>query len=440
MTFVYKDSTDLHNPTIEVSTDITSYNYAKIGNIYFFVESIYTLANRMWSVKLKIDLLASYKEHILATKAQVIFSSSLYDLDIIDNRIISTGKYERQASTANFIGTLANQNTVPSGTFAITALSNTSTWATGTTTTYFMSYQQMQVFARELVDATAWEAIKQFFQNPMDAIVECYYIPLDISNFISLSNDGTVQIANYDFPTATAKKALATNMAVKSFTTQVEIPWIYDDFRRLSPYTELTLFVPFCGTKAISPEMVYNIDAIFIDYSVDVSTGNIQAIAYNKEEVLEEFSGNCKVILPIGQTQSRVESAVGLVGGIATAITGFATANPIAGVSGIAYALSSVATPTNTKTMGSMGGSVLGAVIGNETKRWQTFRLSITSRKTADEPSNIRASIGNALNKVVTLSSLSGYVQTKDVSISVPTYENEILTLNNLLNGGVFIE
>ena len=438
--FVYKDSTDLHNPILEVNTDIQLYNYAKIGNIYFFVDAIETVCKNVWQVRLKIDLLATYKANILNTKAQVIFSASMYDLDILDNRIVATGEYERQSNTAQFVGTLADHNVVPSGTFALTALSNTSIWATGATTTYFMTYQQMQAFARQLVDADAWEAFKQFFNNPMDGIIECYYLPLDISEFIDLTIDGEVQIGDYTFIEVSAKKAQATNLAIKSLHTQIEIPWIYDDFRRLQPYTELSLFVPFCGAKEISPEMVYNIDVIFIDYSVDITTGNVQAIAYNKEEILQEFSGNCKITLPIGQTQSRVDSIIGATGGAITAIAGFSSGNVALGATGVLAAISSVVTPANNKTMGSMNGSVLGATMGNETKRWQQFRLSATSRKTGDEPSNIRDTIGNALNKVVLLSKLNGFVQTSGVSVSASAYESEIIAINKLLDGGVYIE
>lgn len=438
--FVYKNSTDLHNPIIEVATDVTSYNYAKINNIYFYVENVDTYTRNIWTVNLRIDLLATFKTEILNTKAQVIYSSSQYNINALDDRIVASGEYDRQASTASFVGTLANQHITPSGTFAVTAISNNTNWASGVATIYFMTYQQMQKFADELVDATTWEGIKQFFQNPMDAIIECYYLPIDISQYTQLSTEGDVIIADYKFPETKARRPLATSLIGNSHTAQIDIPWLYNDFRRLSPYTELSLFVPFCGSKVIAPEMVYNIDRLFIDYTVDVSTGNIQAIVYNKEEVLEEFTGNCKVSLPIGQSQTRVSSTVGFVGGVATAITGFTTSSVISGVSGINWALSSVATPTVNKTMGAFNGSPIGAIIGNETKRWQTFRLSITSRMTTDEPDNIRPIIGNVLNKVVTLSELSGYVQTNNVSVDIPTYKHEITEINNTLNGGAYIE
>lgn len=437
-----KDACSVISPILEIKTATKpNYNYAYIsdfGRYYYVTEPIYDKG--IWNCTLSVDVLTSWLSEIKSTQAQVLFSSSLYDLDVIDNRVASIGTYRRDSNTADFMGTLSGQNVTPDGTFAINALSNTSIWATGATTTYFMTFQQMQLFARELVSPSVWEGLKQFFNNPMDGIIECYYIPLDISKYIDLTVDGAVQIGDYTFPSATAKKAISTNFALKSYTTSIDIPWLYDDFRRLAPYTELTMFVPFCGAKPINPEMVYNIDLLFIDYSVDIVTGNVQAIVYNKEEVLEEFSGNCKITLPIGQTQSRTESVIGATGGAITAIAGFTSGNVALGATGVLSAISSVITPASIKTTGGMSGTVLGAILGNDLKRWQKFRLSATSRDTADEPENMRPILGNALNKVTTLSNLTGYVQCYGASVTASATSGEIALINDYLNSGVYIE
>lgn len=437
-----KDSCSMISPVLELKTATKpAYNYVYIsdfGRYYYITDWNYDKG--IWSAPLSVDVLTSWRDAIKATKAQVLFSSSLYNMDLMDNRLASIGSYTRESETADFVGTLSGQNLAPSGTFAINALSSSSTWATGATTTYFMNYQQMQLFARELVSTSVWEGLRQFFNNPMDGIIECYYIPLDISKFIDLTVNGPVQVGDYTFPTATAKKAVSTNLALKSFTTTIDIPWHYSDFRRLSPYTELSMFVPFCGAKPINPEMVYNIGYLFIDYSVDIVTGNVQAIIYNKDEVLEEFSGNCKVTLPVGQTQSRAENVIGATGGAITAIAGFASGNVALGATGVLSALSSVITPASVKTTGGMSGTVLGAILGNDLKRWQKFRLSATSRDTADAPDNMRATLGSALNKVTLLSNLTGYVQCYGASVNASATSGEIASINDYLNSGIYLE
>lgn len=435
-----KDTCSIVNPVIEVNATMTQYNYCYIPTFdrYYYIND-WSYSRGIWTATCTVDVLATYSPYILETTANVVFSSSRYNLHAIDNRIGATGGYTRSSQTASFIGTLANQNTSSSGTYVLTALSNQPLWSTGVTTTYFMTRGQMQSFAKELLDPDPWDALKQFFDNPLDGIVECYYLPLDVSEYIELSEEQAIQVGDYSFTTM-AKKPLLSNFTLKSKTAQIMIPWVYDDFRRLSPYTEMSLFVPFCGAKSIPPEMVYNIDMLFVDYSVDVTTGAIQAICYNKSEVIAEFSGNCKVSLPIGKTQSRVDSIIGATGGAITAVAGFAHGNVALGATGVLSAIGSVATPANNKVMGGMNGSVLGAIIGNETKHWQNFILSVTSRDTTDNPANMRPTLGNALNEVVPLSDLRGYVQTTEAQVSAPCTADELTQINTLLDTGIYIE
>lgn len=435
-----KGETDILNPIFQISNVDFTVNYVKWMDRYYHVSSIIADSQNLYTITCTIDVLASWKEYIKRTTAQVIFSSSMYDLSILDNRMVSTGEYTRKSITTPFIGATANTNTSPTGTFAINVLRENSQWTTGSSTTYFLTYSQMITFAKELVDPSAWESFLQFFNNPMDGIIECYYIPVNVGEFITLSADSKVQIGSYEFPNATGKMPLASTLALKSKTAQIEIPWEYDDYRRLQPYNELSLFVPFCGAKPISPELVYNIDMLFIDYGVDIMTGNVQAIVYNKDEVLEEFSGNCKVSIPIAQVQSKVDNIIGATGSAITAVAGFASGNVALGATGVLAGISAVITPSNVKTMGGLGGSALGATLGNETMRWQQFRLSSTARKTADNPEGIRATMGNALNKVVSLSGLSGFVQTSGFSLDAPALKSEKELVNTQLDSGVYLE
>lgn len=435
-----KGDTDILNPIFQISNVDFTVNYVKWLDRYYHVSSIIVDTKNLFTITCTIDVLASWKEYIKKNSAQVIFSSSMYDLAILDNRMVSTGEYVRNSNDAPFAGATAKTNNIPTGTFAINVLREETQWATGASTTYFLNATQMQTFARELVAPNAWESLLQFFNNPMDGIIECYYMPIKVGEYVSLTENIEIKIGDYSFPSATGKVPISTTLALKSKTAQIMIPWEYDDYRRLQPYNELSLFVPFCGAKPISPELVYNIDMLFIDYGVDIMTGNVQAIVYNKSEVLEEFSGNCKVSLPIAQVQSRVDNLIGATGSAITAVAGFASGNVALGATGILSGISAVITPSNVKTMGGLGGSVLGATLGNDVMRWQEFRLSSTARKTADSPEGIRATMGNALNKVVSLSGLSGFVQTNGFSLSAPALKSEKELVNAQLDSGIYLE
>lgn len=427
-------------PRLELAFDPTPYNYCYIPDwdrYYYLSEHGYDKG--VWVVRGTVDVLASWSTAIRATSAQVLFSSSSYSLDLLDNRIPAAGPVIRNVSNVSFSGATTGAQTSPTGSFALTCLDSQGLWATGAATTYFMTYQEMQNFAKDILAPDALESIKQFFDNPMDAVIDCYYLPIKVGEYVGLTTGRTIDVAGYQCPTATGASAEATNMANKAKRVQVPIDWPYDDFRRLSPYTTIEMFVPFCGTASISPEAVYQHDQIFVDYGVDVSTGSVEAIAYVKETVLAEFSGNCRIQLPIGQSQARVDSILGAAGGVITAMGGVATGNVALGASGVLSAIGSAISPTSQKTMGGMNGSILGAVLGNDVSRWQQIRLSVTSHETNASPDSIRAAIGNVNGDVLSMSGLSGYVQTNGFSVSCAATDGEIEQINRMMDGGVYL-
>lgn len=451
---VLKDTSTVLSPTLDIHGlgSPPGYDYMFIPDFgrYYFVEN-WSYYRGIWTVSGVVDVLASWVNQIKATTAYVLFSSSNYNLSAIDNRIGATSGYIRNQIDYDFSGTMSGQELVPGGMFALTALSKESNWATGAATTYFMTYQQMQTFARAMLDMGLWEQLKQFFTNPLDSIIDCYYLPLNLSIYANLTVDIPVQLGEYTLPGVTAKAPQATGLAVKSLSQEMEIPWIYSDFRKCSKFTNISLFVPFCGEKSIPPEEIMGAmddsgtwvpETLTVDYGLDIMSGSIQAIAYStiKRKVLAEFSGNCKIQLPIGQTQTRIGQLMNAVPSAAGAIAGIATGNVALGASGVWNALANVVQPANHKTMGGFSGSILGAILGNEVTRWQNFRLICTALNSTTDPSNIRSSIGNVCAKSVSLGSLTGYCQTSGASVSISGYDSERDQINSLLDGGIFLE
>lgn len=437
---VLKGESSIINPVIEVSEIVYQYNYVYISQFsrWYYIDDIIWNPG-VWILKLSVDVLATWSSYIRSTSAQVLFSSSSYNLNLIDQRIPATGEYTRNTTQITMQGVLANQQSFADGTFCLTAIDNTGLWATGATTTYFMTYQQMQDFAKDLLDSSFFQQVKQFFDNPMDAIIECYYIPVDVSKYQNLTVDRAIVVGDYSFPTAKGKSAQATNLANKFYHTTIDIPWVYDDFRRTSAYTAIEMFFPFCGSAPISPESCYNAEQLLIDYGVDITTGAVQAIVYLKDTPLQEFTGNCRVNLPLGQSQSRVDSILGTAGGAITAATGVVTGNVALGASGVLSAIGSAISPSEQKTMGGFSGSILGAVLGNDLLRWQQIRISVTSHVTNSSPASIRDIIGNVNGDVISLSELTGYVQTSGFSVSCPATETEIAMVNRMMDEGVYL-
>lgn len=449
-----KDTSTVLAPVLDIRGlgTQTNYNYLFIPDFgrYYFVDD-WSYQRGVWTVSAKVDVLGSWRNQIKAGSAYVIFSSSNFNLAAVDNRIAATSGYTRNQIDYDFVGTFSGQQNTPSGYFGVTALSKESNWSTGITTTYFLTYQQMQMFARAMLDPGLWEQLKQFFSNPLDAIVDCYYLPINAPMYASLTNEIPIQLGEYILPGVSGRASQQTSLAVSSKSHEMDIPWVYTDFRKCSAYTNISLFVPFCGEKSISPEEIFGAmpedgtwvpETITVDYSVDVMSGNVQAICYGteKKKVLAEYTGNLKVQLPIGQTQTRAGQILGAIPSGIGALAGLASGNIALGASGVWNAVSSVLQPAQHKTMGGFSGSVLGAILGNDTTRWQNFRLICTALTSTTSPANIRQQIGNICGKSLGLGTLSGFCQTNGASISIPGYDMERDEINRLLDSGIFFE
>lgn len=439
-----KDNCTILNPMIEFTGEYTGWNYAYIPkfNRYYFASSPGYSTGNIYTMELAVDVLASWKTNIGSTRAFIEHCSN-GTITIKDSRIAVSGAFERNVSLSPFAGALANQSTAPSGTFCLTALAKDGRYPSGIMTTYFMTYSQMRQLANVLVDPAAFEEIAQYFTNPFDAIAECSYIPLDVSSYLVTADLQHVKIATYDTGIL-AKIASATNFALQSQHTTIEIPYRTDSegnpwsgYLKLEPFTSMELFCPFCGSKAISPESVYGLEQILIDYSVDFISGNVQAFAYNKREILAEFSGNCRTLIPVGQSQPLPYRA--FAAEASTFVSG-AGANAIVQQAGIKSPFGLLFAPSSHKIAGGFSGSPLGAILGNETMRWQQFVLAVTQHNPSDYAYNYEDIIGQSSYRVRSISGAGGYVQTSGASVAAPATDAELDQINSMLDNGIYYE
>lgn len=430
ISFRYKDASDLHNPILMLNNWVDSWNYARIGNFYFFVNRCETIANNLFHVYLNIDVLASYKGNILATKANVLYSSTNYNKDLIDSRFSPTGIY---TNTLSEIQTYFTNE----GTFMLTCAS-TGVRHLGMTVTYFLTHQQMLDIAAEFNNPDTWDKIKQWFNNPFDSIVSLAWLPIPISR-IPNKREVDIIIGN---TTITGNEPIKgyvvdtiSDIAIPTTSFNIQLDWSVSDFRRLAPYSRMYIYLPGCGLEELPIELFYNAESIIIDFREDIFTGNIEYIVYNGSLPVSKFSGNYKVQLPIAQVQTRVGDVVNFGAGVAATGALALSAHPYAAVTSGSYALANLLQPQITKQNGSLNGSFINGSASTKISIW------IMTHSVNDEPDNVwREIIGGICNKVLQLSSLSGYVKTDSASVSADAYLSELNQINSMLNGGVYIE
>lgn len=448
--FLIKSLDSVRNMKIELAfgsnqNSPVKWNYCHLPDFsrYYFV-SDWAYQEGLWTASLSEDCLATWADEIRSMSAAVLYSSSSYRTDVLDGRILAGATYTRKSIDYDFFGTWTQEFT-PYGTFVLSALSQGIS-GTGAATTYFMNYGEMSAVARNLLTKDFFTQLEQMFTDPMSAIIDCYYIPLKCESYYNNLLETAVKLGEYIVPGVTAKIPGTSALTPKYFRQEMEIPWIlglddtgyHPDFRNCEPYTTVELYVPFCGSKALTASRLYKADKINIDYGCDFLSGSVQAIVWLDGDVIAEYSGNIKVPLPIGQIQDSGRY-VNAVGGAAEIMLGAGTGNFASMAKGIADISLSLAAPPQINSMGGFGGSVLGEILGGDTTKWQNFRLSVRTHETSATPSSIRSTIGNVCSEVKTISTLSGYCQTTGFSLQAAAYDEELKEVNALMDSGVYL-
>lgn len=102
MTGTLRDECDLMHPVVRV-TDITpdpmdiyfkNYMYIQEFNRYYFIEKIEVLRQGLWQITGRVDVLETFKEHILNQTAVIKRQASIYNLYLTDEKF-KTYQFER---------------------------------------------------------------------------------------------------------------------------------------------------------------------------------------------------------------------------------------------------------------------------------------------------------------------------------------------------------
>ena len=262
--------------------------------------------------------------------------------------------------------------------------------------------------------------LASIFTNPLNAIISlhCIYCEPDVI--------GTREIRlGYLASGVSAKYVVSQYKEVDCGT--IRIPEYYGDCRDYSPYTTISLFLPFIGFRPIKVDDVMGSE-LSIKYFVDVYTGTCLAcVSVNKGGVIQltyNFDGNCSVMLPL-----TAGSWANMTVGLATALTSMIV-NPVAGALQLPNAVH------NGISMSSQG--QLGCNAGAMGRKKPYVVVTNTQAYDAIGYNELYGYPANILTK---LSQLEGYTKVKEVHVenvnnATVDEKNEI---ERLLKSGVII-
>lgn len=180
---------------------------------------------------------------------------------------------------------------------------------TGFTRIYNPSLSQVQDLARYLwtdssVIDTIWNHIKQFFENPMEAIIGFNLVP------VLVPNGGTQNFALMYIDTGVAMTVAASQFVDVDCGT-LALKEYYGSALDYSPNTKVSCFLPFIGTVSLNTDEVMG-RTLQVKYRVDICSGSCVAKIAVDGNFIYQYSGHCAINIPISAADfsSYVSSAI----------------------------------------------------------------------------------------------------------------------------------
>lgn len=423
-------------------------NYLQFEGRYYFVTGIKSVRNDLWEISAEVDVLATYKSVIQATSAHVLYYSHS-NSEITDHRLSCKTTQSTQVSTGSF-GNFGDDGGTPGyvltvvGKECIAAYAITEANLQGLIDQNFFDTLDNNIdgitpvddstdVMTTIADSVRWltDLFKTeigsftYSDNASANIRACHLLPISYAAI-----GGTVEQI-YLGRMNTGKTGLRITDRTYSDSATVSIPWQASDWRRNAPYHEVYLYIPAIGLTALSPSDLIGESSITVVISMDKLSGDAIVEVKSTTKTIAYYTTNFATPFPIGVSQITPLQASTAIGSAAAALA--ASSNPalagaMAGL-GLANALQQ-----NPSCIGAnAGGAILGVAASN------IYCITVFHDTTVS-PGSVSAVMGTPFNGVMSLAGVSGYVQTSGASVAGFMTGTEREKINQLLDGGIYIE
>lgn len=276
------------------------------------------------------------------------------------------------------------------------------------------------------------DSLKKLFGDPMQAIIGLSIVPVNPP----AAGSKSVKIGDVD--TGISMPYISRQFVEKDLGSITIDPYI-GSFMDYSPYTKISIYLPYIGFRELAPEDVMD-TTLSIKYIIDVITGGCNAVInVSGKGAIYQFNGSCIANVPLSAINysGAIQNAVSAIGSGITTVAGIATGNAPVGIMGAAGLASSAAnTAVNTKPSiqraGTMGGAAGLASV--------QFPYCIIERPRISAPENYNGFIGNTLNVTMTLNDCHGLTFVDQIHLdNVICTEDERNELYRLLKEGVIL-
>ena len=445
----WKENTSILNPEIELYEDPTAYTYVYLPkwNRYYFINDI-SFDKGLYRVSCNIDPLGSHRSTILGTPAVILYASGS-NVDVVDNRIPIKNDIQIN-DTPVALGWTITDSTIGSIVVGITGKGSFGPYLLEQPLKLGEWLDGVDNWWNSLGITSIVDAAKQFMYG--DSASECLRsaisLPLVLGGDPSTLED--LHLGNYPVKDAngnTLRGYKITNAILKD-TKIVPIPWVHNDWRRNSPYTEVIMYFPFVGCVTIPSNDIIEDSSITVTYSLNITSGDIsiQYTGTDSGRIVGTASGNIACNTAYGSTginNTKLTTAVptGAGVGLAAGRTAVSMLGASTGV-GIAVGAAAGLLTAAAGTFDALGGTASGSGgLGGGASQGldKVLHCFTITRDLTDSQANLDSLIGKPVHQKHTVGSYSGYVQTSGFSVGGAMTEAERNIINGLVDKGIYV-
>lgn len=309
-----------------------------------------------------------------------------------------------------------------------------------------LTLTDMVSFARNMFESTMWQAIKNYFADPMDFIAGVMIMPFTpIGDSVRYPKFG-----NNIWPQAFT---LVGNQFYSLDCGSLYIKKYYDSFLDYDSYTKIKIYLPYIGYRDLVADEVMG-NTIHVVYHVDVATGDCVAFIEVSDgdyiQVTYQYQGNCGVRVPYGRQSfdAAVSASMQMLGGVLS--TGLAVGGAVATGGALAPAAAGIAAAQISGQIGSMTASAVqgqkrtmeraGSMGGSAGYMGIQYPYIIRQIPNQSRPGNYRQLHGYPSNIGGQLRDFSGYTTIEHILLDgVVCTDAEKQEIMSTLQGGVII-
>lgn len=422
-------------------------NYVEFQGNFFWITSIVQLNNTHIEISCEVDVLATFKTEILQTKAYVLYSDSAGRTDLIDNRNVRTINWKYRKTVREKVSMFTKGDSC----YIVEVINGYPSTKLSTSTFYLMASSQMEALMSSLYGSNDFfDNIIKSIQNPSNLMVKAIWYPFGIGEFQGAftGQEETVRVGNYE---AGANGYRIQNIDFSSTAELIHIDLsgiLQDNYAYDESNCTLKCTLPFYGMieLPVSTTLKAGTREFFIRITLDILSGTLMyEILGSAGEAgyrtrVYKTSFGCTV--PLGYQSYNplqfIGAVTGAVGGVAAA-----TMAPEAVAGGMIASAAGFGASNIISSVSSLqkDNGVIGTIGSRVDMGWANdITVEVLTAELSESVTAKKEVLGLPCCSTVELSTLTGYCQCSNASVSAIAMPEEITKINNYLNGGVYIE